>query len=144
MIKAPFSKEINRIMIRYWLYKCFTWQTQQFLCTSKSLKGPKTKKTKKSKKQTQQLLCSSHVKKETEDMRKQKTKAKVKTTTIRLISPPVPQPTPWYKSTSWFLIIYQNNTVDILVQSNKFWSVRNDEILILHLWFGTDLWVSIP
>ena len=42
---TPFSKEIHRIMIWYWLFKTFTWQTQQFLCSSNSqLKGSETKK----------------------------------------------------------------------------------------------------
>ena len=68
-------------------------------------------------------------------------------------TPPVPPPTPWYKSTTSHLfnppIIHNNNTMDTeflvqMRQSNKCGSVRNDEIFNLHLGSGTGPWVSIP
>ena len=64
----------------------FTPETQ-FLCISNpSLKGQETKKTKK---QAQQLPCSSHLKDRTEDMREHMTKAQEKklSDNIHLLSP---------------------------------------------------------
>ena len=93
----------------------------------------------------QQLPCSSHLKKETENMREQRTKAQVKKWTIISYPSLVPPPRTWYKSTTPCLfhpsIIYDNNAIDIEFllqtrQSGKCGSVRNDEKLNLHLGSG--------
>ena len=76
-------------------------------------------------------------------MRKQIQKHKKKT--IRWYPPPVPPPTPQYKSATPHLFhppsICNDNTMNMallvkLRQSNKCGSVRNDEIINLHLGSG--------
>ena len=70
---------------------------------------------------------------------------------------PPPPPTPWYESTTPHLsipappplIIHNNNTIDTkflvqMRQSNKYGSIRNDEIFNLHLGPGVSPWASIP
>ena len=78
---------------------------------------------------------------------------KKKKQTMEQYPPLVPPPTPWYESTTPHLslspIIHNINTMntELLVQmrqSNKFGSVRNDEIFNLHLGSGASPWVSIP
>ena len=86
-------------------------------------------------------------------MTNQKTKAQIKKT-YQTIPTPYPPPTPWYESTTpppipSPPIIHNNNTMDteLLVQmrqSNKFESIRNDQISHLHLRFGAGTWVSRP
>ena len=74
-------------------------------------------------------------------MDKQKKKKEKK----RLYAPPVPPSTPFYKTTTPELshpcIICNNNTMDMafqveMRQSNKSGSVRNDDIINLHLVSG--------
>ena len=78
-------------------------------------------------------------------MREQKTKTRVKKNNYKIIPTRIPPPTPRHKLTTPHLshppIIYNSNTVDIefqiqMKQSNKCGSVRNDEILNLHLGSG--------
>ena len=76
-------------------------------------------------------------------MRKQIQKHKKKN--YKMVPTPCPAPTPYYKSTTPHLFhppsICNDNTMDMaflvkLKQSNKCGSVRNDEIINLHLGSG--------
>ena len=103
-------------------------------------------------KQTQHLSCSSDLKKETEDITEQKTKAWVikKNSNYEIIPSPFPPPILWYRSTIPHLsiptIIYNNNTMDLeflvkMRQYNKCESVSNDEISSWHLGSGAGPWI---
>ena len=88
-----------------------------------------------------------------------KTAQEKKPNNYKIILTPSSLLTPWYEWTTIpsnspvplipFPIIYKNDTMDkeLLVQmrqSNKYGSVRNDEILNLHLRSGAGPWVNIP
>ena len=91
-----------------------------------------------------------------------KTAQEKKPNNYKIIPTPSSLLTPWYEWTTIpptpppppvppipFPIIYKNDTMDkeLLVQmrqSNKYGSVRNDEILNLHLRSGAGPWVNIP
>ena len=101
----------------------------------------------KNKETGQQRSCSSHLNRGTEDMTKSKSTRKTE-----WYPPPVPSPTPKYKSTthqqSHLPFICNNNTIEIALlvqmrQFNKCGSVRNGGIFNLHLGSGADPWVSI-
>ena len=144
-IKKTLFKEIRRIILSdIDFMNSFTWQAQQFLCTSNSyLKGPE--------KQTQQLSGSSHLKKrqrEQNERTKDKSRSKKNTaTTIRSYPQhPLINQAP---DLSHPPIICNNNAMGIeflaqLRQSSKCESVRNDEIFNLHLGCGVGPRVSIP
>ena len=80
-------------------------------------------------------------------------KHKTKTKTVTWYPPAVPPPTPKYKSTTSHVshthIISNNNTIDIaflvqMRQCNKCRSVRNVEIINIHLESGAGIWARIP
>ena len=80
-------------------------------------------------------------------------KHKEKTKALRWYPHPVSPPKPKYKSTNPHLfhlpIICNNNTMDMVLlvkvrQSNECGSVRNDEIINLHLRSGAGPWINIP
>ena len=58
--------------------------------------------------------------------------------------PDMNQPSPTYPIPPLFLITMDTELLIQMRQSNKFWSVRNDEIFNLHLGSGAGPWVSIP
>ena len=94
-------------------------------------------------KQTQQPSCSSHLNKGTENLRQQNTKAQEENRNYKMIPapcPPHPNPNINQPPVTYFIppIICNNNKMDMafmvqMTQSNKCGSVRNYEIINLHL-----------
>ena len=100
------NPQSNDHMSDFW--NRFTQQTQQFLCTSNSwLKGAETKKIKeRQRNRHNNHHCSSHLNKETENVREQNTKIQEKNATRPLLAlphpdinqPPSPSGSPFSKS----------------------------------------------
>ena len=91
----PFSKEIHRIMIRYLTFEIVLHNRHKnFYAPVQApvqllVKDTRDKENKeKTKKQTQQPSCSSHLNKWTKDMREQNTKAQEKNKNCNMIPNP--------------------------------------------------------